>query len=258
MQGSGSGDRTPAPAQSDVGLAFSWRINGQDPASTAACDEAGVEFIRMMLLDGATGTRAVSVLNWACTLGRWRSPRPELLAGTYRVYWEAVSHDGHPRSVAPGHADPTTHTVTPAPETVTLISGETHDFDATNVVTLGLHGNPTNLATGEGPLELRLRYAGADPAGAPLGCDAAGVREIQWQLAASNGLVVEEHATRETCSHYERIRWNTLLRDRYRLTVSGTDATGAIGWRGACEGLTVGAGPAATTMDCVITRAPSM
>lgn len=143
IQGASS---TPPPAPTvpgaDVRVAFSWVINGQDPTTTDACGDGAVEFIRMTVLDGATGTQTVTTLNWACSLGRWRSPAAAASRLGTTACTGRPSHEGRALSVAPGHADPATHAVTPSPEPVTLLAGETHDFDATNTTVTGQPGHP--------------------------------------------------------------------------------------------------------------------
>lgn len=256
--GCGSEPTAPAP---DVKVSFSWLVNGRDPRMADACAESGMEFIRMTLLDGPYGvasTRTVGTLSWNCNLGAWRSTQPELHAGSYRVYWDAVTHEGRVVSTAPATINATTRAVTPAPEPVTLVAGTTYNFDATNAVTLGTDGNPTNFSTGVNGLEVALSYATAAAPTVGSACAAAGVGQIRWQLLGSNGAPVEDHTTSEDCTRFTSVRWDALQRDRYSLKVTGLDASGNIGWQGTCPDLLVTAGPNATRLNCVVTRFAAM
>ncbi len=254
--GGGSPSRPPAydPRGAEASLSFSWRIDGQDPrAVPTACQAAGVRYVQMSVVDDQDQAHVYDSLRWDCNLGSYRSARPEVRAGTYRVFWEAVNTEGRRVSLAPARRDEATGAVVPAPEPVTFVAGQTVDFDRGNQVDPALPGAPTNFATGAGPLRVTLRYATA--AGAAGDCAAAGVTEITWQLKAPNGVAVEDHTRRETCSRYPTVTWERVIWDDYALTVTGTDASGAVVARGTCPHLLATRDPQRAMYECTVTRA---
>lgn len=243
------GDRYD-PRGADATLAFSWRIDGRDPArDPTACAEAGVQFLRLTILDGAGAARNFPSLQWDCNLGRYRSAAPELRAGSYQVYFEAIAADGTRRSVAPARRSAEGR-IEPAPEAAQFVAGQLYDFDRGNTVDPTLPGNPTNFATGTGALEVDLQYTRG--AAAPTGCEAARVARIRWQLLAPNGVAVENHTTAEACAMYARVRWDTVLLDQYTLAVTALGADGAPLGTGRCGPLLVRRGPSATRHPCTI------
>jgi len=238
------------PRGGDAPLYFSWRIDGRDPASDpTACAEAGVQFLRMTILDGSGAARTFPSLQWDCNLGQYRSASPELRAGQYRVYFEAVSAEGVRRSVAPGRRN-AEGLIEPAPEAATIVAGQPYDFDRGNTVDPNLPGNPTNFATATGSLEVAVTYRRGD--GLPVNCATAGVDRIRWQLLAPNGVAVEDHTTAEPCDQYASIRWPSVILDRYTLAVTGFAANGDRIGTGRCPGLLVRRGTGPTRFACEV------
>ncbi len=252
------------PRGTDAMLSFSWVINGQDPRGTAGsdpCQAAGVQFIRMSVVDGQDQTHTYSTFQWDCHLGSHRSARPELRAGMFNVYWEAVTADGRRISLAPARVDPTTSTVVPAPEPATFVLGQVYDFDQGNTAVPGTPGHPTNFATGAGSLDVNLTYApgapgdgGAGDGGTASGgtCTAARIATITWQLRASNGVAVEDHTTSENCMSYQHIRWDRVNWDDYSLGVTARDSTGTVILQGDCLNLLAGSDPARSVYACTV------
>ncbi len=242
------------PRGGDAPMAFSWRIDGRDPAADpTACSDADVQFLRMTILDGAGGPRTFPSLQWDCNLGRYRSASPELRAGSYRVYFEAVAADGTRRSVAPGRRNAQGN-VEPAPEAAVVVAGRLYDFDQGNTVDPSLPGNPTNFATTTGTLEVAVTYVRGQ--GLPVDCATAGVDRIRWQLLAPNGVAVEDHTTAEECARYATIRWPSVFLDRYTLAVTAFQANGDRIGTGRCTGLLVRRGTAPTRFACEVALPP--
>lgn len=252
-----AGSSAADPRGADAMLSFSWRINGQDPrAVTTACAEAGVRFIQLNVVDDQDQARVYDSFRWDCNLGGYRSARPEVRAGTYRVFWEAVAADGRRLSIAPARRDAATNMVVPDPQTASFATGQVTDFDRANTTDPARPGVPTNFATGVGPLRVALRYVPAGGTAATAGdCAAAGVETITWQLRAPNGIVVEDHTTAERCAQYMNVTWERVIWDDYALTVTGSDARGAVVARGTCEHLLATRDPARATYPCVVERA---
>lgn len=236
------------PRGTEASLAFSWRIDGRDPVTDArACSDAGVQFIRLTVLDGATA-RTFQTLQWDCNLGRYSSARPELRAGSFNVYFEAVAADGRRLSVAPSRRNDRGERE-PSPERAVFVAGQRYDFDQGNQAEPGLPGVATNFATGPGGLEVSLRY---DRAGVAENADCATARvaRIRWRLLAPNNVAVEDHTQQESCAQYAQIRWETLFRDNYRLAVTAFDSEGATLGTGQCADLLVRAGTTPSTYAC--------
>ena len=257
----GGGDRVVPtnvdPRGSDALIAFSWRINGQDPAMVpAACSEAGVQFIRMNVVDEQNQAHPIDTFQWDCNLGRYRSTRAEVRAGTFRVFWEAVTGDGRRVSLAPARRE--NGAVVPAPEPVTFVRGETADFDRGNTTDPAtIPGQPTNFATGSGRLQAAVRYQapGAMMGASPVDCAGAGVTTITWQLRAPNGVAVDDHSMAEACAQYPTITWNSVIWDNYTLVLAGRDASGATVVRGSCPNLLARRAPTQSMYNCVFNRA---
>lgn len=223
-------------------FSFSWRIDGRDPrANPTACRDAGVQFLQLVLVNPNDVTRERLRVQWDCSLGTYRSPTPELPAGAWAFYIEAVATDGSRLSVAPGRRD-ATGAVVPAPEPITVPSGGHLDLDRGNTTDTTLPGVPTNFATGTGPLQVALQWQTRAGMG---DCAAAGVAKLRWQLVAPNGVVVEDHATLEACAQYATIRWDRTLYDEYSLVVRGYGADESLTHEGRCAGLRSGRDAAA-------------
>ena len=245
LGGGGSGD---PPFQGST-VSFSWRVDGLDPrANPNACRAAGVQFLQLVLVDATDVTRVRLRLQWDCTLGTYRSPSPELPAGSWAFYVEAVAPDGSRLSVAPGRRD-ATGAVVPAPEALSVVAGGHVDLDRGNTTDPSLPGVPTNFATGTGPLQVALRWQTRSGEG---DCAAAGVARLQWQLVAPNGVVVEDHTTSEACAQYATIRWDRTLYDDYSLVVRGYDTDEALTHQGRCAGLRSGRDVPAAGYSCAV------
>jgi hypothetical protein len=224
------------PRGADATFNFSWRINGQDPtAATGACAAAGVRFIRMTFVDDQNAEHQYDAFRLDCNLGTYHSPRPELAAGTYRLYWEAIGLDGRRVSLAEGNY--VNGQLVPRPERVTVVRGGNVDFDASNRQDDTFTGQPTNFSTGAGPLEVTLAWAATRGATPGTDCATAGVATVSWTLRLSNGVPVETHDAREACEAFTRIRWDQVNFDNYILDVRGFGTGGAMGWSSRCTGL---------------------
>jgi hypothetical protein len=238
----------------DATFNFSWRIDGQDPAGPGdPCTAAGVRFIRMTVVDDADPSREYEGFRFDCHLGRYRSPAPELRAGIYRLYWEAVAADGSRVSLASGTFRDGVRQ--PTLEHVVVERGAHVDFDAGNRPDTSFPGAPTNFATGRGPLEVALEFAATPGASTGASCAAAGVERVTWTLRLSNNVAIDLHTTREACAAgYGALRWDALDFDRYMLEVRGYDAAGREGWRGRCGDLLVARGVSSTPRRCLVDR----
>lgn len=243
------------PRGGDATFNFSWRINGQDPTDAAdPCRTADVRFIRMTVVDSADTSRELEAFRFDCHLGSYRSPQPELRAGAYRLYWEAISSTGARRSLASGtYVD---GVLQPTLESLTVVRGVHVDFDASNRPDTTFSGAPTNFSTGQGPLEVGLRFAATPGAGTGTDCTTAGVATVSWTLRLSNHVPIERHTTREACSTgFGQLVWDALHFDRYTLEVQGFDEAGQERWRGQCPDVLVHeAAPAVARHTCLLDR----
>lgn len=239
------------PRGNDATFNFSWLIDGQDPTDPSdPCTAANVRFIRMNVVGRGDGG-VIDAFRFDCRLGRHRSAVPELRAGTYQLFWEAVRADGTRVSVASGTY--VNGVLQPTLEEITVERGGHIDFDARNRPDLSFPPAPTNFATGRGPLEVALQWASAPGATQGSDCATAGVATVSWTLRLSNHVAIEQHTTPESCAAgYGTLRWNALDFDRYKLEVQGYHASGQLGWRGTCS-ILVTRGSAAR-QSCLVDR----
>jgi hypothetical protein len=242
------------PHGSDGSFKFSWLINGQDPtAASDPCAAAHVALVRMVVVDDS-GAMQDDSFAFDCHLGHYQSAQPELRAGTYSVYWEAVDRDGTRRSLASGTLDPSTGMVIPTPEMITIAHGTMWDFDAENRPDTSFPGAPTNFSTAEGPLAVQLSWAATAGAATGADCATAGVASFDYTLRLSNNVPVDAPAAHTTCSA-SPVQWAQLNADRYSLDVRGYDAAGTLTWSGHCTALLNAPGVPSTTYPCVVDRA---
>src|SRR6266545_1741546 len=77
----------------DATFSFSWIVNGQDPTDRTVdpCTPANIQYIQMVVVDANNpGVQEVS-FQFDCRLGHYQSAQRELRAGSYRIYWQAIS-----------------------------------------------------------------------------------------------------------------------------------------------------------------------
>lgn len=242
------------PRGTDASFHFSWRINGQDPASASdPCTAAGVRFVRMSVVTAGEAPQPVDAFDFDCHLGSYTSAHPELRAGTYRLFWEALAPDGTRRSVAAGTFGPDGR-VNPALESLTVPPSGLVDFDATNRPDVTFPPSSTNFATGSGPLRATFAWAAHPGDAAGPTCSVAQVSGVTWTLRRSNGAVADARTAPALCADgYNAVQWDTLEFDRYTLEANGFDAAGTQRYRGRCTDLAVtSAGPAPERVTCVV------
>jgi hypothetical protein len=233
----------------------SWLINGQDPAAASdPCTAGGVHVIRMTFVDPNGAPVVMDPLQFDCHLGSYRSAQPELRAGTWRLYWEALAPDGSRVSLAAGTY--MNGMLQPTLESVTVQPGINVDFDTVNRPDATFPPAPTNFATGTGPMQVRFTWAQTQSATTGVDCGPAGVSTLRWVLRRSNGVPADQHDNPELCSAgYGALQWDRLDFDRYSVEVHGFDAAGTETWRGTCNGLLdATAGSTPTTYPCLVNR----
>ncbi len=246
------------PRGTDATFHVAWRINGQDPADPSdPCAAAGIRFVRMNVVTADDTARPLDAFSFDCHLRSYTSARPELRAGTYRLFWEALAIDGTRRSIAAGTLGPDGR-VSPTLESVTVPASGAVDFDAMNRPDYTFPASPTNFATERGPM--RATFAWAAHAGDTTGptCAVAQVNAVTWTLRRSNGAATDARVTPALCADgYNAVQWDTLDFDRYSLEVSGFDAAGTARYNGRCTDLAVTSpGPAPARFTCVIDPLP--
>lgn len=226
-------------------VSFSWRIDGRDPRTVqTACADAGVQFIQLVLVSPGDLTDVRLRLQWDCSLGAYRSSVPELPAGSWAFYIEAVARDGRRLSVAPARRS-SAGAIEPAPEALTVMANGHVDLDRSNTTDPSRAGFATNFATGTGPLEVALRWQTRDSAG---DCVAAGVTRIRWQLVTPNGAVIDDHTTTaDPCEEHPTLRWDRTLYDDYTVIVRGYGAAETPTHEGRCTSLFSGRDTTAST-----------
>lgn len=248
--------RASDPRGSDATFNFTWLINGVRPTDPSMpCDAAGVRYIRMVVVDPANQQHRYDEFRFDCALGSYRSPSPNLRAGSYRIYWEAARPDGTPVSSVMGNFDG--GTITPALEALNVTRGQNVNFDEGNRPSIDYQGQPTNFATGRGPMEVALRFAQQVNGTSGVECTAAGVASLDWTLRLSNNVPIETHSTREPCTaSLARLAWVMLTYDNYSLEVRGYDAMGAQTWQSLCRNLlvTLRNPPATAQHTCLVDR----
>jgi hypothetical protein len=244
------------PRGSDTSFHFSWRVNGLDVHDPSdPCTVADIRFIRMNVLDASERMYPIDAFRFDCHLGSYTSAHPELRAGTYRIFWEALAHDGTRRSIAAGVLDD--GGISPSLELVTVPSSGTVDFDASNRPDETFPPAPTNFATAQGPLRVTFVWGGQHGAMTGPDCMSASVDRIDYALRRSNHAVIDARSDARCADGFNAVQWDALDFDEYGLDVSGFDATGALRYRGHCEPLPVRLGGALpNNVTCVVDAAP--
>lgn len=252
-------DNTPAsdPRGHDASFHFSWRIDGLAPSDASdPCTTAGIRFVRMNVVDANDTAYPIDTFRFDCHLGSYISAAPELRAGTYRIFWEALGADGARRSVAAGVL--ANGTIDPALEVLNVPTSGLVDFDLRNRPSADFPGAPTNFATGRG--SLRTTFAWAAHAGDTSGpdCNTANVATITWTLRRSNHAVVDARTAPARCADgFNAVQWDELDFDEYGLDLNGFDAAGQPAYRGHCEPMPLRAGGASPArVTCVADPIP--
>lgn len=200
-----------------------------------------------------------------CHLGRYQSVEPELRAGDYRIYWEAVSPDGLVKSHTAGNLDPVTGIVSnPAMlERVHVTAGVHVDFDKNNRPDEQHVGQPTNFASGGGAMDVKVTFALSPGAATGVACATASVRTVRYVWRYSNAVSAPLLMTSKGCPAEETVQWNPVTYDRYALEVHGSDVSGIEKWRGVCEGLLFAPSDSQSsrpsqTLSCLVDKLPGL